>query len=91
MVDLLAPFEQITKQFCGAKYPTLNLVYPYIELLKKRFAPKLSENETMSTYLDLIYEEFDENYDENSETSSVDNDNDISTAGTRKQWQYAHK
>ncbi|CAG8643892.1 15880_t:CDS:2, partial [Cetraspora pellucida] len=43
MVNLLEPIERVTRRLCGAKYPTMNLVYPYIELLKKRFALKSDE------------------------------------------------
>ncbi|CAG8644635.1 4571_t:CDS:2, partial [Scutellospora calospora] len=64
--------------------PTINLVYPYIELFKKRFASKIDE--TVDTYLNLIYGEV-----ESEENESDKSDNNIPTAGTRKQWQYAHR
>ncbi|CAG8710291.1 6827_t:CDS:2 [Gigaspora margarita] len=35
MVNLLSSFKIVTWHICGAKYPTLNLVHPYIEILKK--------------------------------------------------------
>ena len=61
---------------CSAKYPTLNLVHPYIESLKKKFAPRSDKNETVDSYLNLIYGEgCEENDDEIS-------DNDIPTADT---------
>jgi hypothetical protein len=44
---------------CGAKYPTLNLVYPYMEIIKKSFAPK--DNDSVETFINLIY---GENYEE---------------------------
>ena len=65
---------------CGAKYLTLNLVHPYMELLKKRFAPKSSENETVDTYLNLIYGEGNE---ENNDCEIIEDD--IPAAGTRQQ------
>ncbi len=55
MVKLLGPIEKVTWHLCGAKYPTLNLVYPYMELLKKGFASK--NNEIVKTYINLIYGE----------------------------------
>ncbi|RIB09369.1 hypothetical protein C2G38_274854 [Gigaspora rosea] len=54
-VKLLSPFEKITRHICGAKYCTLSLVHPYVELLKKSFAPKFENDESYDTYLDLIY------------------------------------
>ncbi|CAG8731667.1 11925_t:CDS:1, partial [Cetraspora pellucida] len=84
VVNLLELIERVTRRLCGAKYPTINLVYPYMELLKKRFAPKTDE--TVDTYLNLIYGEV-----ESEENESDESDNDIPTAGTRKQWQYAHR
>ncbi|CAG8845262.1 45076_t:CDS:1, partial [Gigaspora margarita] len=53
MVNLLELVERVTRRLCGAKYSTINLVYPYMELLKKRFAP--SSEKTVDNYLDLIY------------------------------------
>ncbi|CAG8779364.1 18275_t:CDS:2, partial [Acaulospora morrowiae] len=43
------------------------------------------KNETVDSYLNLIYEE---NVEENDSNIF---DDDISTAGTRQQWQYAHR
>ncbi|CAG8471974.1 11262_t:CDS:2 [Cetraspora pellucida] len=85
VVNLLEPIERVTRRLCGAKYPTINLVYPYMELLKKAFAPKTGE--TVDDYLDLIYGEEAED-DENESNESDDN---IPAAGTRQQWQYAHR
>ncbi|CAG8463237.1 17427_t:CDS:2, partial [Racocetra persica] len=79
VVNLLEPIERVTRCLCGAKYPTINLVYPYMELLKKRFAPKTGE--TVDTYLNLIYGEGVED-DEN---ESDESDNDIPAAGTHQQ------
>lgn len=83
MIKLLEPIERVTRRLCGAEYPTLNLVHPYMELLKKGFAPK--NNETVDTYINLIY---GEKYEDDDET---DDDDDMPAAGTRKHWQYAHK
>lgn len=86
MVKLLAPIEKVTRHLCGAEYPTLNLVYPYMELLKKGFAPK--NNETVETYINLIYGENYEDDEDDEEDDEIDN---IPTAGTRQHWQYAHR
>ncbi|CAG8680217.1 24950_t:CDS:2, partial [Dentiscutata erythropus] len=64
IVEILKPFEKITRHVCGAKYPTMNLVYP-----------PLSDSEEIA----------------DSDTSvSSDDKADIPSAGSRKQWQYAH-
>ncbi|CAG8762699.1 5392_t:CDS:2 [Cetraspora pellucida] len=76
VMNLLESIERVTRHLCGAKYPTINLVYLYMELLKKTFAPKTDE--TVDTYLNLIYEEV-----ESEENESDESDNDISTAGTK--------
>ncbi|CAB4383308.1 unnamed protein product [Rhizophagus irregularis] len=55
MIVTLEPFETITRKISGAKYPTLSLVVPYMYLLKNNFAPNEEENETLDTYLSLIY------------------------------------
>ncbi|CAG8800379.1 36152_t:CDS:2, partial [Racocetra persica] len=52
------------------KYPTLNLVYLYMELLKKRFGSKAEE--TIDTYLNLIYEEVESKNNESDKTSNDD-------------------
>ncbi|CAG8745416.1 7679_t:CDS:2, partial [Acaulospora morrowiae] len=54
IIKLLAPFEAITRQISGAKYPTISLIYPYMRLLKQKFAP--TDNVTIEDYMDLIYE-----------------------------------
>src|SRR5277367_2196136 len=82
MVKLLGPIEKVTRRLCGAEYPTLNLVHPYMELLKKGFAPK--NEETVDTYIKLIYgEKYKDDDDEI--------DDDIPTAGARQHWQHAHR
>jgi len=77
MVKLLGLIEKVTQHLCGAEYPILNLVYPYMELLKRGFAPK--NNETVETYINLIY---GENYEEEEDDDDNEIDDDISTAGT---------
>ncbi|CAB4423997.1 unnamed protein product [Rhizophagus irregularis] len=86
VVKLLEPIKIVTKHLCGANYPTLNLVHPYMESLKKKFAPRSDKNETVDTYLNLVY---GEGYEENDDDEITDND--IPDAGTRQQWQYAHR
>lgn len=83
MMKLLGPIEKVTRRLCGAEYPTLSLVHPYMELLKKGFAPK--NNESVQTYLNLIY---GESYEDNDDNIT---DDDIPTAGTRQHWQHAHR
>ncbi|CAG8716390.1 817_t:CDS:2 [Dentiscutata erythropus] len=80
-VDLLGLIERVTRCLCSAKYPTINLVYPYMELLKKRFAPKT--NETVETYLKLIYRKV-----ENKENESDESDDNIPTAKDTDQVEY---
>jgi hypothetical protein len=57
-----------------------------METLKKKFSPRSEKNETIDTYLNLIY---GEGTDDDEITD--DDDNDIPTAGTRQQWQHAHR
>ncbi|RGB42257.1 hypothetical protein C1646_751154 [Rhizophagus diaphanus] len=42
--DVQSPLDLLTdvkmRHLCGANYPTLNLVHPYMESLKKKFAPR---------------------------------------------------
>ncbi|RGB29705.1 hypothetical protein C1646_672266 [Rhizophagus diaphanus] len=83
MMKLLEPIERVTRHLCGAEYPTLSLVYPYIELLKKKFAPK--DNESVQTYINLIY---GESYEDDDDSVT---DDDIPTAGAHQHWQYAHR
>ncbi|CAG8615438.1 6544_t:CDS:2, partial [Cetraspora pellucida] len=79
------PFDVLTDVKTSAKYSTLNLVYPCMEILKKGFAPETGE--TVDTYLNLIYEEAENDDNESDETS----DDDIPVAGTCQQWQYAYR
>ncbi|CAG8455768.1 21917_t:CDS:2, partial [Cetraspora pellucida] len=65
-------------------YPILNLVYPCIYILKQIFAPKIEENETVDSYLDLIYSPLTKDdileSTEDDDSSSTSDDNDIPTA-----------
>src|SRR3954469_13153736 len=57
-----------------------------MESLKKKFAPRSDKNETINTYLELIYGEGSEEINDDELI-----DDDIPAAGTRQQWQYAHR
>ncbi|CAG8667137.1 2215_t:CDS:2 [Cetraspora pellucida] len=90
MVNILKPFEEITRHICGSKYPILNLVHPYIRTLKNKFAPKTENGELFEAWINLIYGS--EDLDTNNDSSfSSDNEADIPSAGNRRQWQYAHR
>ncbi|CAG8655619.1 21904_t:CDS:2, partial [Gigaspora rosea] len=93
MVEVLKPFEEITKHVCGAKYPTMNLVYPYIRILKNKYAPIAEKGESIESWLDLIYgasiEDSKQISDSDTSISSDDKAN-ILSAWNRKQWQYAY-
>ena len=90
-VKLLSPFEKITRRICGAKYCTLSLVHPYIELLKKSFAPKYEKGESYDAYLNLIYGPQCENSNEEESDSSISDGNEIPTGGSQQHWQYTHR
>jgi hypothetical protein len=87
MIVTLEPFETITRKISGAKYPTLSLVVPYMYLLKNNFAPNEEENETLDTYLSLIYGSNGE--EEDSDVAS--DDEYIPSGGTRQYWQHSHR
>ncbi|CAB4482091.1 unnamed protein product [Rhizophagus irregularis] len=87
MIVTLEPFETITRKISGAKYPTLSLVVPYMYLLKNNFAPNEEENETLDTYLSLIYGSNGE--EEDSDVAS--DDEYIPSDGTRQYWQHSHR
>ncbi|GBB97446.1 hypothetical protein RclHR1_00030003 [Rhizophagus clarus] len=86
VVKLLELIKIVTRHLCGANYPTLNLIYLYMESLKKKFAPRPDKNETVEIYLMLVY---GESYKENDDDKITDDD--IPSAGTRWQWQHAHQ
>ncbi|RIA80225.1 hypothetical protein C1645_839091 [Glomus cerebriforme] len=93
MVKLLEPFEIITRRLSGSTYPTLNIVHPYICMLKRMFAPK--ESETIDTYLDLVYGPIsgdidEDNVKDNSSDLNSDDDN-FPTAGNQQQWQQSYQ
>ncbi|CAG8768143.1 15712_t:CDS:2 [Cetraspora pellucida] len=82
---MLAPIEKITRRISGADYPTFSAVYLYIEILKKSFVSQLNKGETKQQYLNLIYgynSDKDKSTDDSS--SSVSDDNDTPSCGTRR-------
>ena len=85
MIITLKPFETIICKISGAIYPTLSLVVPYMYILKNNFAPNEEENETLETYLSLIYSS---NGEEDLDIAS--DDEYIPSGGTRQHWQYSH-
>ncbi|CAG8758784.1 14914_t:CDS:2, partial [Gigaspora rosea] len=70
MVKVLKPFKEITRHVCSAKYPTMNLVYPYIRILKNKYTPIAEKSESIESWLDLIY------------GSSIENSEQISDSNT---------
>ncbi|CAG8588136.1 5785_t:CDS:2 [Cetraspora pellucida] len=77
VVDVLKPFEEITRHFSGFKYSTINLIYPYIPLIYG----SLPENS----------EQISENLSDDDTSVSSSDEANIPSAGTRQQWQYAHR
>ncbi|CAG8851980.1 32390_t:CDS:1, partial [Racocetra persica] len=53
LISLLKPFYEATNIFSGSSYPTLNLIYPTMRLLIKKFAP--SYEQTKDDYPDLLF------------------------------------
>ncbi|CAG8786878.1 10801_t:CDS:1, partial [Racocetra fulgida] len=92
------PFEIVTHHICGAKYPTLNLVHLYIEILKKKFQPWFEKGEMFDSYLTLIYGELEDlsnqtNIEKLSDTddlSSASKDKNILSADKRRYWQFTY-
>ncbi|GBB97831.1 hypothetical protein RclHR1_30820002 [Rhizophagus clarus] len=73
------------------------MVHPYMCMLKQMFAPRANENETIESYLELIYrllildnEEENAEEDIDDSSSAVSSDDDIPTAGNQH-WQYMHQ
>ncbi|CAG8440678.1 700_t:CDS:2 [Scutellospora calospora] len=88
IVEVLKPVEEITRHICDAKYPTMNLVYPYIRILKNKYTPVAEKGKLVESWLDLIYKSSLESSDQivDSDTSiSNDDEADILSAGNRKQ------
>ena len=79
MIVTLEPFETITRKISGAKYPTLSLVVPYMYILKNHFASNEEENESLDTYLSLVYGSNGEEED----SEIVSDDEYIPSDGTR--------
>ncbi|CAG8622158.1 15794_t:CDS:2, partial [Racocetra fulgida] len=58
-----------------AIYPTINLIYPYMRLLKQNFAP--TGNNTIDDYIDSVYgPALSENIDKTDETDKADSSTD---------------
>ncbi|CAG8783243.1 6768_t:CDS:2, partial [Racocetra persica] len=66
------------------------LVHPYVELLKKAFAPKCEKGESYDTYLNLIYGQQCKDGDEEEFDSLVSDNDEIPSGGSRRHWQYTH-
>ncbi|CAG8494983.1 4223_t:CDS:2 [Scutellospora calospora] len=83
--------SEITRHISGAKYPTVNLIYPYVRSLIKNFAPISSKSETLDQFIELIYgppvEDINHLPVENSSESSG-NEEEIPSAGNKKQWKH---
>ncbi|CAG8851083.1 31734_t:CDS:2, partial [Gigaspora margarita] len=90
MVGILKPFEEMTRHFSGSKYPMINLIYPYVCMLKNKYAPVVERGKSVENWLDLIYRSSLESSNQDTSISSGDEDS-IPSAGNRKQWQYAHR
>ncbi|CAG8835103.1 41112_t:CDS:2, partial [Gigaspora margarita] len=91
VIDLLKPFEEITRLFCGTKYPTINLIYPYIRMLKNKYAPVAENGESIEDWITLIYgPSLESSGSSNNTSTSSDDEASILSAGNRKQWQYTH-
>ncbi|CAG8817193.1 7359_t:CDS:2, partial [Gigaspora margarita] len=90
IVGILKPFKEITRHFSGSKYPMINLIYPYVHMLKNKYAPVVERDKSVKNWLDLIYGSLLESSDQDTSISSGDEDS-ILLAGNRKQWQYAHR
>ncbi|CAG8785566.1 12973_t:CDS:2, partial [Dentiscutata erythropus] len=64
------PCELVTRHISGATYPTISLIYPYMHLLKKKFAP--TDNHTIEDYMDLVYGlALSENMNKNNEIEEI--------------------
>jgi hypothetical protein len=87
MIITLGPFETLTRKISGATYPTLSLVVPYMHILKENYASNEEKNETLDTYLSLIYGSNGEEDD----SDMVSDDEHIPSGGTRQHWQYSHR
>ncbi|CAG8556756.1 2163_t:CDS:2, partial [Dentiscutata heterogama] len=53
LILLLKPFYEATNIFSGSSYPTLNLIYPTMRLLIKKFEP--SYEQTEEDYAELLF------------------------------------
>ncbi|CAG8653735.1 13189_t:CDS:2, partial [Cetraspora pellucida] len=48
MIEILKPFEKITRHICSTKYFMMNLLYPYIQMLKNKYASIAKKSESRS-------------------------------------------
>ena len=87
IIVTLESFETIIRKISNAKYPTLSFVVLYIYILKNHFAPNEEENESLDTYLSLVYGSNGEEED----SEIVSDDEYIPSGGTRQHWQYSHR
>ncbi|CAG8618032.1 1660_t:CDS:2, partial [Scutellospora calospora] len=62
LISLLKPFYEATNIFSGSNYPTLNLIYPTMRLLIKKFAP--SYEQSKDDYADLLFEPINRHEDD---------------------------
>ncbi|CAG8618012.1 10001_t:CDS:2, partial [Scutellospora calospora] len=72
LISLLKPFYEATNIFSGSNYPTLNLIYPTMRLLIKKFAP--SYEQSKDDYADLLFEPI--NRHEDDPESDIENEFD---------------
>lgn len=82
MIGLLEPIKCITCKICGATYPTITLINPYIDLLKNFFAPREEAEKTFDTYLDLIYGS--ESANNNGNETNSDSDYELLSGRSRQ-------
>ncbi|CAG8735304.1 27981_t:CDS:2, partial [Dentiscutata erythropus] len=75
---MLASFEKITQHISGATYSTFSMIHPYIEILKRSFAPRLDKEETKTLYLELVYNcTLNDDNSTDLSSDSISDDNDI--------------
>lgn len=68
----MVPFDEIIQKVSGTKYPTINLIYSYIYLLKQKFAP--TGDNTLESYIDLIYRPISP--EDTNKTNDIDSNTD---------------
>ncbi|CAG8589240.1 3820_t:CDS:2, partial [Scutellospora calospora] len=55
VVNILKPFEEITRHFSGLNYPTINFIYLYICMLKNKYIPVVENDKSVEGWIELIY------------------------------------